>query len=1104
MNPDTNDTTGVQQPDPCGCETLHPLERDGTSQAQRLLAALDPSSVSVDERDLGDLLVFARDYAKLLNYYKSSGEDVEADGDWSVFLKHDITVLVAIVSKTDIKTMRDTFRAKLKTISASSDVHAPIDTLNDFRDLLSWISSWYADSDSITLFHKELNLYFQSMMLDGYSKLIAIDTLGGFNVFAGFTFPSNPEWQALADAADPYTDTSLYTSADPLVNNEAAARIMQTVFEKYAAALQIIVNRTPDYLAESIAQYPYHKAHLGLFITFLELFAYAQKHLNELTERHLDFFYQEVLQLTPEAAVADKVHVIFELAKNASDTFKVSQDTLLKAGKDALKKELLYGTDEDIVLNKAKVAGFRNLFIDNFSAGSITANGVYASPVANSSDGNGAALDKTIPQWQAFGSSQQGIGTASHTMPDARTGFAISSPQLFLSEGTRIVTLEIMFDPAHAFSGTAAEISELQNADYYQFSFTGAKGWLTPDSTQIIYSNTTHSLKFIFTLNAKLAAVTAYSSAVHAGTFNTSNPILKVELLNLQQADTPYWKNVYTLLDEVAVVSMDLTVDVKGMQNLTLHNEASKLDPSKPFMPFGSQPVIGSPFYVGSDEVFFKDLSSLTLNVLWHGAPSDFTDQYANYLAYDNNSSTDTHQIDVDNDDFMATGSLLHDGTWSAEMDFLLNNSSSKKDRLFDDDAQDAVQYNFSGISSDRANSSDVFLNTPLGSTRGYLRLTLGNKDFLHTKYAQSLAIQALKTTGGKIPLPPYTPAIKTFSADYISTQTLDSTQDQFYHLQPFGEQLFSEFPVDDDSKLYLLPQFRASAYNYSTGETDPLMKQTGMLFIAVEDLVPQKSLSLLIQVVEDSGNRNAEAPAITWSYLQNNEWIDLTAQQVISDTSNGFQTSGIVELDIPDTATNDNTILPAGYHWLRAAVTKQDNKDPSALCNVLDIIAQAVQASFRDNGNDPQHLATALAAGTIAKLSEPLAEVKSVSQPYASFGGKVAEEGDDYYRRVSERLRHKGRAITIWDYERLVLENFPSIYKVKCISHTRDVTGEPDCYLELAPGNVCLTVVSNLRNQGTQADLLKPSTSINTRGEIKTFLQKRASKFAKITVINP
>ena len=109
---------------------------------------------------------------------------------------------------------------------------------------------------------------------------------------------------------------------------------------------------------------------------------------------------------------------------------------------------------------------------------------------------------------------------------------------------------------------------------------------------------------------------------------------------------------------------------------------------------------------------------------------------------------------------------------------------------------------------------------------------------------------------------------------------------------------------------------------------------------------------------------------------------------------------------------------------------------------------------------------------------------IKSVEQPYASFNGKLPEEGNDYYRRVSERLRHKNRPITIWDFERIVLEEFPSVYKLKCLNHTR----MNEYYSEQAPGNVSLIVISNLRNQNA-VNPLQPTTSLSTLTAIKEFL---------------
>jgi hypothetical protein len=118
----------------------------------------------------------------------------------------------------------------------------------------------------------------------------------------------------------------------------------------------------------------------------------------------------------------------------------------------------------------------------------------------------------------------------------------------------------------------------------------------------------------------------------------------------------------------------------------------------------------------------------------------------------------------------------------------------------------------------------------------------------------------------------------------------------------------------------------------------------------------------------------------------------------------------------------------------------------------LVKVITQAALAVFEDNNNDQSHFDSALAAESISKLKTAVAEVSKVQQPFASFDGKHKEIGSEFYTRVSERLRHKGRAITPWDYEHLILERFPSVYKVKCISHT-----DPNCLCRtglIIPGN--------------------------------------------------
>ena len=64
------------------CNSKNPLQRDGTSQEQRILKTLLPGYVAVDERNIDDLKDFVARFAEEITYYKP---DNSVDGDWKDF-----------------------------------------------------------------------------------------------------------------------------------------------------------------------------------------------------------------------------------------------------------------------------------------------------------------------------------------------------------------------------------------------------------------------------------------------------------------------------------------------------------------------------------------------------------------------------------------------------------------------------------------------------------------------------------------------------------------------------------------------------------------------------------------------------------------------------------------------------------------------------------------------------------------------------------------------------------------------------------------------------------------------------------------------------------
>jgi hypothetical protein len=166
---------------------------------------------------------------------------------------------------------------------------------------------------------------------------------------------------------------------------------------------------------------------------------------------------------------------------------------------------------------------------------------------------------------------------------------------------------------------------------------------------------------------------------------------------------------------------------------------------------------------------------------------------------------------------------------------------------------------------------------------------------------------------------------------------------------------------------------------------------------------------------------------------------------------------------------------------------------------------AQAISATFKiSDSNDTLRLGTPLAPGSIEKLVIAQPSIKSITQPYESFGGKLSELDNSYHLRVSERLKHKGRAIQKWDYERLVLEEFSMIYKAKCINHSfKTDAGHYENDVPYAPGYVILGVMPDLTKLKS-GNSYEPRVPISLLEQIEGFIAKRTSPFVRFRAANP
>ena len=265
---------------------------------------------------------------------------------------------------------------------------------------------------------------------------------------------------------------------------------------------------------------------------------------------------------------------------------------------------------------------------------------------------------------------------------------------------------------------------------------------------------------------------------------------------------------------------------------------------------------------------------------------------------------------------------------------------------------------------------------------------------------------------------------------------------------------------------------------------------------------MPGDNLNILFQLAEATSDSESDPEEVLWYYLDSNTWKPLrTGFEVLDDATKNLTSTGIIKFALPANMTNDNTLMPAGMHWIKATIPQNSG----SVSETIDILAQAIEVVFtNDDANDKLRLAQPLAASSISKLNEADASVKSVTQPNDSFGGLVPEIQQQFYVRVSETLRHKGRAIQAFDYERLVLQQFPQLFKVKCINHSFALNAhEYKNDFPYAPGYVLMAVIPDL-NQLKAGNSFEPKVPVSIIEDIDNYIRARTSPFVRFRAMNP
>lgn len=553
------------------------------------------------------------------------------------------------------------------------------------------------------------------------------------------------------------------------------------------------------------------------------------------------------------------------------------------------------------------------------------------------------------------------------------------------------------------------------------------EGWTEQPCRSTIESSI---LSISFTTNPTDAATTACTEEVHG--IMTAYPALRI--LTAQ----PRWAS------ELHFNHVEIEVKASGIRNFTFSNELGEADLSQAVLPFGIQAEQGSRFSFACEETEQKPLTEVELKGRWQKLPSTRQSFDALYAPYGIKSS-----------DFIVSTACWRQGTWHSCED-------NRPLLAFDSESnlcEAKVLFRFN-----QPTTTDMFRVTLASPAIGFGTAAY-RKMFTEVMIHNS---RCKEKDRKEMPEEPPVPGLCDMELSYtaITTITVEEESDnpsRISRITALSEQETFPARLVAGAVSFLLPA-----------------PTTHLLFFAFTRAEQTKNVRMYINMALPtncipfgSPQPNKQVRA-SWELWNGHVWQAIPFESVKAEETNGFTQSGFVEIGLPQSLYTDRQ----GYLWLRAAL----NGDTSACLSLHGVWTNCIHLTAENGDGTP------LPAGTLQETEEPDERIESIVQPLPGFGGRTAETEEQCTLRQQMRLHNRHRAVTMKDYEELVLEHFPEIDKAQCVTLP----------VENAPSEICIVVFSRTEDSRY---FLSPAWKLE---EIRRTVSRYTSPFVTVTVVNP
>lgn len=644
-------------------------------------------------------------------------------------------------------------------------------------------------------------------------------------------------------------------------------------------------------------------------------------------------------------------------------------------------------------------------------------------------------LENTPEGWAPFGDPQI-------LRESAEIGFAVSSAVLFLPEGKRRITISLntgnqkvsLKDKNMLLSSLEAHLSTID-------------GWLIKPIENVEIQ----AEKIIFSIGISNTdpSIQVQEEGPENSRMSSEDPVIKIIFKQ------GYNYELYALFQKIKIYEVRLAVKVENLETLKVKNDYGILDAARAFQPFGYVPVVGSNLYLHANELVSKNIISAVITFNWKGLPENFKTYYEGYLGQ-------TNSLVENKEDFRVTLAIRRNKEWIP-----LKNNEDTTFGLFDE----RLKFHLAP-DNDPARKSNP--------DQGMIRISFAapSRAFGHNLYpvvyTRSIMEQA-RQREAPIPNPPYTPSLESVCLDYEAVDNIKPVEEhklkqQFFYIEPFGVQKITTAK----------PPFPLVSQNFNSG---------GQLFLGIEKLKPPAQVSIFFDIKEEN---TKDLPEVKFSYLSRKGWRRISESQLSSDSTAGLKKTGIISLNIPADACDNRGEMPKGLYWVKIETPAL----PGRFDRIISLRTNAVLASLDVPRVDPFYSVNKLVPGSISSFKKKINHIQNVEQPYNSFGGRPAEDDQAFFTRVSERLAHKNRAVNAWDFEHLVLQEFPEIYQVICNS-CQNPKGETKA------GHVHILLIPKIRTS-SQNFIQKPVVSASQLQKIRAYLESLISPHIELSLANP